>query len=421
MRAIREERAARRAAAVLYVGVMAVGFSFGAWGLPWFVRHAAQLFVTLMGAVFWRKDADIFHRKALVREFGRLYILPTLCALGLSMLYWAIDLRPLTYIRRGCSTVLYALISAAAVCAAVYLFGEKAIDYTLYSMCLANLGVAVYAVRRYGADTFLNDMARFIMSFGVDTGAAAKALEVHDLTFAFGLLALYYLFFASRAGRKKRLAAVVSFFLLGWKLIGALGLAAGVVMYALLRVMGEERQGKTARWLGIAAIFACETYLFAIHSGAFAAVVDAVGLDTRGRAELFAAFQESYRFSPLYRGYGLGYTTRTIELLTQAGGGIFATHNFGGLHNDLLALYIELGFWPFALWLWFCWRGRVRYVQTRFGGEAAQLLLCETAYLFVTCATDNTAFYCYVNTIFMLLPAAYAAGRAASGEEREHE
>ena len=35
-------------------------------------------------------------------------------------------------------------------------------------------------------------------------------------------------------------------------------------------------------------------------------------------------------------------------------------------------------------------------------------LIYGTIYTFVTYATDNTVFYCYINTLFMLLPMAYA-------------
>ena len=54
--------------------------------------------------------------------------------------------------------------------------------------------------------------------------------------------------------------------------------------------------------------------------------------------------------------------------------------------------------------------------------QTALLLLYETIYSFITYATDNTVFYCYINTVFMLLPIAMAIGEQEQGEEKgKHE
>ena len=78
------------------------------------------------------------------------------------------------------------------------------------------------------------------------------------------------------------------------------------------------------------------------------------------------------------------------------------------MHNDLVTMYIELGFWGFSFWIWLSWQGNVVWCQKQYGTETAFLLLYCTIYAFVTYATDNTAFYCYMNTIFMLLPIGHA-------------
>lgn len=44
----------------------------------------------------------------------------------------------------------------------------------------------------------------------------------------------------------------------------------------------------------------------------------------------------------------------------------------------------------------------------QYGLKIARPLIYGTIYTFVTYATDNTVFYCYINTLFMLLPMAYA-------------
>lgn len=393
-------------AAAAYCCLMAVGFCYGAWGLPWYMRHLTQLAVVGVG-IFCLLFAGGHGRLASTGAFCRILALPFVWMLAFSLLCWAIDLRPLNYISRGISTLFYCLLALAAMGTAVCLFGVKAADYTLYGMCAANLGIVAYAIKSYGLPTFLREFAQYAASFGIDTPPAAKLLEVHDLTFAFGLMALYYLLFDTRRGHRLRAAAALFFFVLGWKRIGALALVAACAVFCLLRRLDGTRFKRACLLLAIAVLFGSEAFVFVIRCGYFDAFVAHFGLDTGGRQALWATFRDVYTFSPLFRGYGIGYTTRTVTLLTEAGVGIFGMHSYGGLHNDILTLYIELGFCGFALWVWECWHGRILRAYQRFGRSAALLLVCETAYVFVTYITDNTAFYCYVNTIFLLLPLAH--------------
>lgn len=399
----------RRAA---YVCLMALGFCYGAWGVPWYVRHLTQLALVLCALLFAPKRGSA---ETLRRTGGLCLILarPFVLALAYSMLCWALDMRRAEYITRGVSTIFYCLLAIAAMGAAVYIFGAKAVDLTLAAMCAANISVAAYSLRLYGLDAFVQGFAQYAASFGTATSPAIKLLEVHDLTFAFGLMALYYLLFDARKGVRRwlRAGASLAFFLLGLKRIGLLGLLAACVIFGILRLVPPKRLRFAVLLLALGALAACAAYIWSISSGEFAALAARLGIDTGGRLRLWEALRGEYTLSPLFRGRGIGYVTRLISILTQGGVGVFGTHSFGGLHNDILTLYIELGFCGFALWVLDCWLGRFISADRLCGRGTALLLACETAYLFVTCATDNTAFYCYVNTIFALLPLAHCAAR----------
>lgn len=397
--------------ALLYICLMAVGFCYGAWGMPWYMRHLTQLILVVFGALFLVLTGKT-QRLGLVGTFSSVFALPYLAMLAFSMVCWALDLRPVNYITRGCSTLCYCLISYAAMGVAVMLFGVKAADYTFYGMCLANLGIIAYSVRLFGIKTLASEFLQYVISGGIVTPPSVKVLEVHDLTFAFGLMALYYLLFAKerRKHSKKCGAAALVFFAVGWKLIGVLGFGAALAAFWLLRRQSEHTLRRMVPLLAAAALAIFGGYLYCIFYGQFDAAIERFGIDTRGRTALYDSFRNYYTFSPLFRGYGIGYATRTVTILTRQGTGIFGTHSFGGLHNDILTLYIELGFWGFVLWVWHSWHSRILHVWRHFGRGTALLLLCQTVYAFVTYTTDNTVFYCYINTIFMLLPMAYAAG-----------
>lgn len=117
-----------------YIGMMTIAFWNGGLGLPWFTKYVLQVGVLGMALLFMLVTGD-FRRLKTVGQFAVMFGLPFVMMAALSMLYWALDFQQLNYMSRGCSTILYHVISLSAMCSAVYLFGRRSIDYTLYGMC----------------------------------------------------------------------------------------------------------------------------------------------------------------------------------------------------------------------------------------------------------------------------------------------
>lgn len=70
--------------------------------------------------------------------------------------------------------------------------------------------------------------------------------------------------------------------------------------------------------------------------------------------------------------------------------------------------------------MWYELYFRIMWITKKYGVKIAKILVYGTIYTFVTYATDNTIFYCYINTIFMLLPMAYAVKQQeAEGDAHE--
>lgn len=393
---------------LLYIAMMSIGFWDNGMGLPWFTKYLVQAAVVGLAACFLLVSGD-FNRLPLIGEYYIIFLIPFVMMAAWSMLIWALDFQQLNYMSRGCSTILYHMISLSSMCAAVYLFGGKAIDYTFYGMCIANVCILLMdSIKRYGLGEFITGFIAFVKSGGVDTNAPIKALEVHDLTFGFGLMILYYALYEKGRKRVTHLALAVIFFYLGLKRIALIGMFGVFVMHLFITRLKPKGRNFVLHSLSVFAIAACLFYVFFIWSGLFSSTVDTLGIDTMGRKGLYEAFTDLYSFSPTFRGYGIGWVTRYISIMTEEGIGVFGTHNFGGMHNDLVTMYIELGFWGFAFWIWLSWQGKVVWCQKQYGTETAFLLLYCTVYAFVTYATDNTAFYCYMNTVFMLLPIGHA-------------
>lgn len=393
----------------IYILIMTAFSCNGAWSIPWYQRYLAEFVVIGVGVFYLLVTGDL-RRLKIINEFFAIFGLPFLLMIVLSMLFWILDFQQIIYMSRGCSSILYHVISLTAMCMAVYLFGERTIDYTLCGMCLGNFGVVLYSIKTYGISAFLAGMIIFMKSGGIDTTPPIKMLEIHDLTFAFGLMILYYLLYTKGKRRFVGTSLSIVFYVIGLKRIGLIGITVVLMFFLILNWLKETFQKTLVNMISVFAIVLCFLYVYSIASGWFDWVVDTLQIDTMGRKGLYAAFRDIYSFSPYFRGYGIGFVTRYISIMTEQKVGIFGTHNFGGMHNDLVTLYIELGFFGFAIWIWYSWHGRIFWVWERFERNSALLLLYETIYVFVTYATDNTVFYCYVNTILMLLPIAHAVG-----------
>jgi len=78
------------------------------------------------------------------------------------------------------------------------------------------------------------------------------------------------------------------------------------------------------------------------------------------------------------------------------------------LHNNILTIYIELGFLGFWAWMIYTWVFQVNWMINHWGEKTGMLFfLCEM-YIFITYTTDNTLYYFFTSLVLRLMPLAYA-------------
>ena len=116
------------------------------------------------------------------------------------------------------------------------------------------------------------------------------------------------------------------------------------------------------------------------------------GINLMSRDRFYAMVEEYYRVRPDYLGRGVGFISR-----------LFTESSASALHNDILRIYIDLGFWGFFVWLAACLPIRVWFVAKWQGNRGGILCFAYTAYLLTTASTDNTFYYVYVIGAMALL------------------
>lgn len=376
--------------------------------LPWFTMHAC--YVVIIGMAFlWVFVTGNLHRVKRALAFIALFAGLYLFLLLQSLTVWITEQDGINLIRRGAATIAYQVLGIMTVASAYVLFGHKSLIYTFWGMVLGNLMLLASAMLRMGVGEFISELLAFYLSLGADDNAASRAMEVHDLTFAFGEFVIYFwLFDRKRPGRLWYLLIACAFFLLGWKRIAIPGiLIAGLYVWMAGRRPAQKAMRFTGK-IGVGLVALSFAYLLVIRSGLYAQICNALGIDTMGRIELLRFIEQYYEINPLFGGYGIGFITRMMQDFIESGRAVLNAAM--SIHNDILARYIELGFFGFVVWALYYFWGTARYIGRYWSREAATLFFACLLYCFMTYLTDNTVGYYHINYCLRLFPLALAAG-----------
>lgn len=376
-----------------------------AWGMYYFDAEYLDLGIHLMykfllsalivGLSFlvFLVRTDLTRADILVRH-ACLLSLPHLMVVLASVPLWVFQAQKLSLIRRGMFDEVYGVTILLAAAGMLYVFGQRGLWVNLAAMVAANLVTAAEVILENGLAVYLLELRDLVFTFAGETGPVIQEMEIHELTFALGVYLVFYVVNWKEV-RQDRAARYLLFptlfcFLSGFKRIGAAAMAAALLVWLALRLAARR---KTALfWLMAAscvAIIAAFTFICLVKWGIFEFLSSYFGLDTMGRLELSNFIDEYYWIGPDYFGNGAGFVNRLFSDLPDE-------WTIRALHNDILLIYIDSGFWGFWLWM-LCWLPlRVWFSYRRQGIQGGIVCLCLHVFVLATAATDNTLYYIYV-------------------------
>lgn len=368
------------------------GFNLGV-GVQY--KHIFAAVIVLLGCCVFFVETDLSRAHRLIGYAGML-MLPHLVILAVSIPLWVMQFRTFEEIRGGLFNQLYQLNIVLAMTGMAYMLGEKSIWVNLAAMLTANAITFVSTVSSSGLSEYLRELWELIVSFSGNTGPVISQMEIHELTFALGVYLVYFALEWRRLTKKSGAAVMafltLFFFLSGFKRIGVLAVVLGSLAGLILRpIVGEKR----FKWLwvfGLTVTAGMVFYIWLIDSGFLDYIEQRWGIDLMGRSSLLALVDEFYHFGPDFIGHGVGYLQEYIV-------GVRGT----GLHNDIVTMYVDIGFWGFLLWGITLFPIRARFLAKRGGAHAAILCFSYGVYWIVTAMTDNTLNYIYVTAAVSLL------------------
>lgn len=351
--------------------------------------------VILTGSfVVFLVDTNLAKAGALAK-YTCVLLLPHIIVLFVSMPLWVFHMSRMTVIRRGVFEQLYGISIIFASAGLIYIFEKSGLWLNLVAMLAANLITILRVIKEAGFHEYWQELRTVVLTFAKETGELMQAVEIHELTFALGLF-LFFLIVVWREEKKKKLfwiffALTVFCFLSGMKRIGVFALALCLLSEWLLTLF-TGKSGKYRIWLwmfSMAAVLMAFVYICVVRGGVYDYLEEKFQLDTMGRRFLNDMINQYYEISPAYLGQGGGFISRLFSDMPK-------DFTIRALHNDVLKVYIDIGFWGFWLWMLSFFPLRVYFVTKWQGSKGGILCACYCLFILVTAFTDNTIYYTYV-------------------------
>ena len=208
-----------------------------------------------------------------------------------SIVIWLMDFSAISTMIRACSKLMFQSISILTAVSGVFLLGSKTIDLFAIAVCLANAGIMVLEIPTFGLSASIQSLMRCLLTFGEAEGYA-RNLEIHDLTFVFGQLVLYYAVFAphdtkqEKRRRRRLLAACTFFFFVGMKRIAIPAVVLFIFVALIVRRFKDKKKLLTL-W-GVAWVVFFFLYIYAVRSGLVSKLLHIKGIDMMGRDYLWS-------------------------------------------------------------------------------------------------------------------------------------
>lgn len=122
---------------------------------------------------------------------------------------------------------------------------------------------------------------------------------------------------------------------------------------------------------GVAWVTLFWVYLYLVHTGAISRLLNAVGINMMGRDYIWSLAKPYYQFSPTFIGLGFEAVDAMVTRFYEIG----LIDVAYPLHNDILKVFVELGFPGLCFWCAFLYLILPWFWTKRYGPEAGILYL----------------------------------------------
>ena len=336
-----------------------------------------------------------------VKWLIKIYVFPQIAIHMYSIVLMLIGKMDRAYFSSNISVYVPILLAIASL----YLFDEQAFKLNAISIFLAwGVSVAICLLVKGPAVLWHSIIQAYIDPMYTLPGFERNYLEMHDVVLAIGYILVLYMIPITKFTKKNFVFLFVSttIMFLGMKRISILGIILAIAFYYIVNRMKSRVKMAFCYLSATVAYLACYLFIYVLSLGdSFFEFVEKLGINVMGRNYYYKAVMDLAEFSPTFLGTG---RNSIAKILTDE----LAYLRVGGVHSDIIKMYVENGFVLFGLWLFYYLFYVLRKYKTRFGSGAAVVYFTTIIYTFILYLTDNTEVYFICNIMAIVIPASYA-------------
>lgn len=318
-----------------------------------------------------------------------------------SIAYFVTGLMEFKYATRGISTSINSLLFVFFSFVFYSQYKNRLLDYLSIAFLLAYSIVVVQALMIFGIGPVVEAVFSIfhggMQSAGLETD---KVLEcTHAILLSTPLLSLYWLYLYIEEREKKQL--IFCLLLLVVSLLAYKRIAIGAMLVVAILYCLKPMFGKIFLLLsGVCVVVGILLYITIIKDGTIYLICSEYDIDLMFRDVLWPAFSKYYNLDWTFVGQGWDFITKYLQ---ENNVSLFGS-KIGGLHNDILRIYIDLGFiGSIVYWLslflfiplWLIKKGEKE--------SAFFYWLCQVYFLMIY-TTDNALIYLACQLVANIIP-----------------
>lgn len=326
----------------------------------------------------------------------RHFVVPVILIFVYSLMIQLLRELSFDYLQNTLTTAMryaaYYLLGIVAVSA----FGKKTVEYLLLMAVVAYVPAFARHFQQYGLAGGVSIMLNPEI-FHIQT-----PLEIHTMTYIFGFMALYYAyrwFVEKETGAKWLFFVSVFLTVIGTKRIVLMAMFAATLMMVVLNRIKPSQRYSLMRLGCMILIASSFVFLYLVHSGILEEITAVFGVDSSSRFVLWNMLRNKYDMSPLFMGYGLSYGARIMHYVWQQAGLAHAV----ALHNDILRVYLGLGFAGSALYWYNYFYATMRRANRICSTDVAMFVFSMAAYFYINSMTSNEGINPMTNGMYFMI------------------
>lgn len=277
------------------------------------------------------------------------------------------------------------------------LFGKKTADYLLAVAILAYIPAFIRHFAVFGL------VRGLLVLISPDIFGRQIELEVHTMTYIFGFLTLLYfyrLFVQKETNTKGRFIASLLMTVAGVKRIVLAALAAALILMVVLKFLKQKKRYLVMRLIALGMVLMAFAYLYLIRTGILEKVFDYIGIGASFRFNFWNHFRDRYTVNPMFMGYGISYGARVMQHEWR---NIKDLSSVTNMHNDVLRIYLGLGFTGSLLYWYNFFYAGMRRIKRMCSVNTAMFSLVVSTYYFLTSMVANEGINALTNGVYFLM------------------